>query len=85
MVLFQISFKLDKVTVQNSVDLELHCRFAVLDTRHKTIASITEDRISCPLPEKYKLPSFPVGLGKNKNDSFVFMTFSLQKFQPKGK
>lgn len=59
----QISFKLDKITLADASDIELHCSFVVMDTRHKTIAMVSGDRIICPLPERTKLPSLPVGKG----------------------
>lgn len=55
----KLSFKLDRLTVPNPSDLELHCSFVVMDTRHKTQATLIADKVTCPLPERTKFPNFP--------------------------
>lgn len=62
---FQLSFKLDKIALDDSKGLDIHCSFVVMDTKHKTIATMSGDRISCPLPERASIPSLPIGQGIN--------------------
>ncbi|XP_060588782.1 plexin-A2-like, partial [Ruditapes philippinarum] len=57
----KISFKLDKITLADASDLDIHCSFVVMDTKHKTMATVSGDRIVCPLPKRTNLPSLPVG------------------------
>ncbi|XP_071081930.1 hepatocyte growth factor receptor-like isoform X2 [Haliotis cracherodii] len=55
----QITFELDKVAVQQKNSDDLQCLFVAGATRHGTQASLQNDRITCPLPEKDRLPTIP--------------------------
>lgn len=77
----KISFKLDKIKLAGSGDIELHCSFVVMDTKHKTIATVSGDRIICPLPERTSLPSLPVGKVLHRQDHGVLEV----EFQVQGK
>ncbi|XP_041349997.1 plexin-A4-like isoform X2 [Gigantopelta aegis] len=55
----QISFELEKVSVQSPSQLDLKCRFQAGHQKHDTSASIHHNTVTCRLPEKEHLPSIP--------------------------
>ncbi|XP_045167311.2 plexin-A1-like isoform X2 [Mercenaria mercenaria] len=70
----KISFKLDKITLADASDLDLHCSFIVMDTKHKTMATVSGERIVCPLPKRTSLPSLPIG----KDHGILEVEFQVQ-------
>ncbi|KAL4226893.1 Plexin b2a [Mactra antiquata] len=76
-----LKFKLDRISLDESEGVDIHCSFAMMNTVHKTIATMVGDRISCLLPEKTDIPTLPVGQVMPRGDNSVIEV----RFQIDGK
>jgi len=60
---FQLSFTLDQVSIDNAAD-DMMCSYVVMETQHKTMATVDGNKVRCALPNKKVIPGHTMRTGQ---------------------